>query len=59
MCIDIKGADPEAVRNVLLEDYSTGVIAASGVIRIAFSATPVSLLEELFENIHQAVQKCK
>jgi aspartate/methionine/tyrosine aminotransferase len=59
MCIKIKGADPEKVRQVLLEDYSTGVIAASGVIRIAFSATPIDLLEELFENIHQAVKKCQ
>ncbi len=59
MCIDIKGADPEAVRKVLLDDFSTGVIAASGVIRLAFSATPVDLLEELFENIHQAVQKSR
>ncbi len=59
MCIDIKGADPEAVRKVLLDDFSTGVIAASGVIRLAFSATPVDLLEKLFENIHLAVQKCR
>jgi len=59
MCININGADPEKVRQVLLEDYSTGVIAASGVIRIAFSATPIDLLEELFENIHQAVKKCQ
>jgi aspartate/methionine/tyrosine aminotransferase len=59
MCIKINGADPEKVRQVLLEDYSTGVIATSGVIRIAFSATPIDFLEELFENIHQAVQKCQ
>jgi len=59
MCIKLNGADPEKVRQVLLEDYSTGVIAASGVIRIAFSATPIDLLEELFENIHQAVKKCQ
>lgn len=59
MCLDIKGADPETVRNVLLDDFSTGVIAASGVIRLAFSSTPLDLLEELFENIHQAVQKCR
>jgi len=59
MCLNIKGADPETVRQVLLNDFSTGVIAAAGVIRLAFSSTPLDLLEELFENIHRAVQKCR
>jgi aspartate/methionine/tyrosine aminotransferase len=59
MCLDLKGTDPETVRQVLLKDYSTGVIVAAGVMRLAFSSTPLGLLEELFENIFQAVKKVK
>jgi aspartate/methionine/tyrosine aminotransferase len=59
MCVRLNGADPETVRQVLLKDYSTGVIAISGVLRVAFSATPTRLLDELFANLHQAVQKVK
>ena len=55
MCVALKSADPEQVRTTLLEKYSTGVIAASGVIRVAFSATPYDLLDELFDNLYQAV----
>jgi aspartate/methionine/tyrosine aminotransferase len=54
MCVKLKGVDPEAVRQVLLKDYSTGVIADGGVIRIAFSATPLDKLDELFKNLHIA-----
>ncbi len=57
MCLKLKSTEPEKVRQILLSDYSTGVIAASGVIRVAFSATPYDLLEELFENIYQACLK--
>ncbi|MCP4714011.1 MAG: aminotransferase class I/II-fold pyridoxal phosphate-dependent enzyme [Deltaproteobacteria bacterium] len=59
MCLDLKGSDPEAVRQVLLKDYSTGVIVAAGVMRLAFSATPLDLLDELFENIYHAAKKVK
>ena len=55
MCVALKSADPEQVRTTLLEKYSTGVIAASSVIRVAFSATPYDLLDELFDNLYQAV----
>ncbi|MFC1761221.1 aminotransferase class I/II-fold pyridoxal phosphate-dependent enzyme [Planctomycetota bacterium] len=56
MCVRLKNADPEAVRQVLLKDYSTGLIAASGLIRIAFSSTPLGQLEKLFSNLYQAVK---
>lgn len=59
MCLQLKDADPEAVRTILLDEYSTGVIAAAGVIRVAFSATPFELLEELFSNLYQAVCKAQ
>ena len=59
MCVRLKGADPEAVRKILLEEYSTGIIAASGLIRVAFSATPYDLLDDLFANIYAATKKAQ
>jgi aspartate/methionine/tyrosine aminotransferase len=59
MCVRLKGADPEAVRQVLLKDYSTGLIAASGLLRVAFSSTPIDKLEQLFSNLYQAVCSLK
>jgi aspartate/methionine/tyrosine aminotransferase len=59
MCVRLKGAEPEAVRQVLLNDFSTGVIAMSGLIRLAFSSTPIDQLGELFGNLYQAVLKVR
>jgi len=59
MCLRIHGADPEAVRQVLLRDYSTGVIATSGVVRLAFSSVPTEKLAQLFANLHAAVAKAR
>ena len=56
MCIRLKKADPEALRKKLLAEYSTGVIVLSGVVRIAFSATPMNKLEKLFDNLYCAVK---
>ncbi|MCK5682533.1 aminotransferase class I/II-fold pyridoxal phosphate-dependent enzyme [bacterium] len=55
MCIKLHDLSSEEVRQVLLKDYSTGIIAIEGdIIRIAFSATPLKLIEKLFENIFNA-----
>jgi aspartate/methionine/tyrosine aminotransferase len=59
MCVAVTGADPEAVRQLLLEKYSTGVIVLSGLIRLAFSSVPLTKLEQLFENLHKAVLEVK
>jgi aspartate/methionine/tyrosine aminotransferase len=59
MCVRLKGADPEAVRQVLLKDYSTGLIAASGLLRVAFSSTPIDKLEALFSNLYKAICSLK
>lgn len=56
MCIRMKKADPESLRQKLLAEYSTGVILLSGVIRIAFSATPMDKLEKLFDNLYCAAK---
>ncbi|MBI4977792.1 MAG: aminotransferase class I/II-fold pyridoxal phosphate-dependent enzyme [Spirochaetes bacterium] len=54
MCIKLRSADSEKVRQRLLTQYSTGVIAFAGIIRVAFSATPTGKIEELFDNIYRA-----
>lgn len=57
MCVRLQNADPETVRQVLINDFSTGVIVLSGLVRLAFSAVPYDQLEQLFANLHAAVQK--
>jgi aspartate/methionine/tyrosine aminotransferase len=59
MCVQPQGVDAEAVRVELLENFDTGVIVLSGLIRLAFSATPYDKLEALFANLHKAIQKLK
>jgi aspartate/methionine/tyrosine aminotransferase len=54
MCVKVKQGDAEAVRQILLSKYDTGIIAQGSIIRIAFSATPYDLLGELLENIYKA-----
>jgi aspartate/methionine/tyrosine aminotransferase len=53
MCIKPK-ADPEALRQKLLKDYSTGTINFGSILRLAFSATPTGKLEKLFDNVFKA-----
>jgi len=57
MCVRVKNGDAEAVRRVLLEKYSTGIIAMGNLIRIAFSSTPFSKLELLMSNIYWAAKE--
>ena len=55
MCLKLADdLDGEAIRQILLEKYSTGIINMAGVIRLAFSATALSLIEELVSNIYNA-----
>jgi aspartate/methionine/tyrosine aminotransferase len=57
MCVKPIGVDNEELRKELIANYSTGVIVLSGLIRLAFSAVPTDLLEDLFANLHAAIQK--
>jgi aspartate/methionine/tyrosine aminotransferase len=57
MCVKIHRTDAEAVRQILLEKYSTGIIAMGDLIRIAFSSTPYSKLETLMSNIYRAANE--
>lgn len=59
MCVKPLGVDAETLRKHLLEKYSTGLIMLKGLLRIAFSSVPLSKLDQLFANIHSAVQELK
>ncbi len=55
MCVELKGGlDPEQVRQKLLKDYDTAVIALGSVLRIAFSSAKERDIPALFENLFQA-----
>lgn len=51
------GVDAEAVRTLLLREYSTGVIATGGLLRIAFSSVPKRDLAALFEHVFVACMR--
>ena len=55
MCIKPKGIDAESVRLRLIEGYSIGTIALSGLVRIAFSAVPIARLEQVFKSAFDAI----
>jgi aspartate/methionine/tyrosine aminotransferase len=57
MCVKPIGVDLETLRKELLANYSTGVIVLAGVVRLAFSAVPTDFIENLFDNLHAAIQK--
>jgi aspartate/methionine/tyrosine aminotransferase len=55
MCVELKeGLNAEAIRKILLDKYSTGVIVFGNLIRIAFSAVPEEKIAQLVENIYLA-----
>ncbi|MEA1987507.1 MAG: aminotransferase class I/II-fold pyridoxal phosphate-dependent enzyme, partial [Candidatus Marinimicrobia bacterium] len=57
MCIKLKGIDTEKVRQKLLDKYNTGLIATGDKLRIAFSSTQTSKIEQLFKNINSAINE--
>jgi len=60
MCIELKpGLDAEKVRQGLLKEYDTGVIAAGNMLRIAFSGVAEKDIPQLFENIYNACKELK
>jgi len=56
MCIKLV-KDPEKVRQLLLNKYSTGVIAVNDGLRLAFSSVPTDQIPYLFENIYKACKE--
>jgi aspartate/methionine/tyrosine aminotransferase len=59
MCVKPIGVSPEDVRRELLANYNTGVIVLSGLIRLAYSSVPTDQIENLFDNLHRAVQNLR
>ena len=60
MCVQLAdGIDGEAVRQLLIEKYSIGIINLNNVIRIAYSAVAASDVEELFDGIYNACKELK
>jgi len=60
MCIQpVKGVDAEKVRRLLIEKYDTGLIALSGLLRIAFSSVPAKSIPTILANIHLAIKEVK
>ena len=55
LCIELKeGIDAEKLRQKLLNDFDTGVIALGSLIRIAFSSVPEDKIAKIFDNIYTA-----
>ncbi len=59
MCVKPIGVSPEDVRRELLANFNTGVIVLAGLIRLAFSSVPTGRIENLFDNLHRAVQNLR
>lgn len=60
MCIKLKNIDAEGIRQILLEKYSTGVIAINNnTLRIAYSSLNINQIEKLFNNIYEACSEIK
>lgn len=55
MCVRPLAGDAEAIRQHLLAEYDTGLIATAGLLRIAFSSVPTSALDDLFANLYAAI----
>jgi aspartate/methionine/tyrosine aminotransferase len=57
MCVKLKDKEAEAIRQKLLNEYSTGVIAlGKDKLRLAFSSVPTEQLQILFENVYLACE---
>lgn len=57
MCLDLKeGLQAEAIRQQLLKNYDTGIIATNNLIRLAFSGVKEADLKQLFDNIYSAIK---
>lgn len=58
MCIKLaEGIPGEDIRQILLNEFDTGVISFGNILRIAFSAVAERDIPELFENIYKACGK--
>lgn len=56
MCVRPVAVDAEVLRKKLLAEFSTGLVNFNGMLRVAFSATPLNKLPKLFDNLYQAAK---
>jgi len=60
MCVQLeKGIDGEALRHLLIDKYSIGIINLDNVIRVAFAAVAASDVKALFEGLYNACKDLK
>lgn len=60
MCVKLaEGIDGEALRKLLIEKYSIGIINLNNIIRVAFSAVAANDIKELFDGIYNACTELK
>ncbi|OGI12027.1 MAG: aspartate aminotransferase [Candidatus Margulisbacteria bacterium GWF2_35_9] len=60
MCVQLNAVlDEEKIRQILLDEFDTGVISLPNMLRVAYSAVAEHDIEELFENIYNACIKSK
>ncbi|MGI6099710.1 MAG: aminotransferase class I/II-fold pyridoxal phosphate-dependent enzyme [Lentisphaerae bacterium] len=59
MCVKPVGVEAETVRQRLLAEYQTGTIVLGGLLRLAFSCVPLTSLDTLFANLHDAIRTLK
>ena len=60
MCVKLnEGIDGEALRSLLIQKYSIGIINLNNVVRIAFSAVAATDIKDLFDGIYEACREIK
>ena len=59
MSVKPVGVEAETVRQRLLAEYQTGTIVLGGLLRLAFSCVPLTSLDTLFANLHDAIRTLK
>lgn len=60
MCVELeKGIDGEALRSLLINKYSIGIINLNNVIRVAFAAVSAGDMKALFEGLYNACMELK
>jgi aspartate/methionine/tyrosine aminotransferase len=60
MCVKLAdGIDGEALRHLLIQKYSIGVINLNNLVRIAFAAVAASDMKKLFDGIFDACKEIK
>jgi aspartate/methionine/tyrosine aminotransferase len=58
MCVKLReGLDGEAVRHLLIEKYSIGVINLNNLLRVAFAAVAASDVQALFDGMYDACKE--